>query len=366
MKRKLRPIFTAMAFVCILLGGMTGPSGAQPEGPIKKVKVALVLPGPVGDAGWNLAHLRALKALNKALPYVETHYTDSVPEGAEAERVFATYARKGYHVIIAGSFGYMDPALNMAKKFPKVVMMHCCGYKTAPNMATYYVRDFEVGYLAGILAGRMTKKNIIGFVGSHPIPNIVLNINAFAIGVRSVNPKAKVHLVWIQSWYNPAKEREAAESVLDVGADVVAQYVDSPAVQQVAEKRGAYSIGIYSDMSAFAPKAHLTSQVWNWGAIFNDVVKRVHEGTWKNDKYLWGLKEGAVELSPFSQAVPPSVRQLIEQRTTAIKEGRLNIFTGPIRDQKGAVRVPAGKKLSYLEAWKLGFLVEGFVGKLPK
>ena len=366
MKRELNPILSTMVLVCLLLVSMAGFSRAQPKGAIEKVKVALVLIGRVGGEGWNFAHMRAFKALEKAAPYVQSHYTESVPEGAEAERVFTTYARKGYHVILASSFGYMDPALNVAKRFPNLVMMHCCGFKTAPNMTTYYVRDYEVGYLAGIVAGRMTKTNIIGYVGAHPISNIVMNFNAFGLGVRSVNPKAKIHVVWTQSWYDPAKEREAADSVMDIGADVVAQYVDSPAAQQAAEKRGKYSIGIYSDMSAFAPKAHLTSQLWNWGRIYIDVVKRVHEGTWKNDRYLWGLKEGVVDLSPFNQAVPLSVRQLVEERKAAIKEGRLHIFAGPIRDQKGVLRVPAGKKLSHLEAWKLNFLVEGFIGTLPK
>ena len=366
MNRRKNPVLSTFLLGGFLLGFMAGLTWAQPQGPVEKVKVALVLPGPVGDAGWNYAHMRGLKALEKALPYVETHYTEMVSEGAEAERVFTAYARRGYHVILAGSFGYMDSALAVAKKFPQVVMLHCCGFKTAPNMGTYYVRDYEVGYLAGILAGQMTKSNIIGFVGSHPIPNIVMNVNAFGLGVRSVNPKAKIHLVWIQSWYDPAKEREAAESVMDVGADVVGQYVDSPAVQQAAEKRGRYSIGMYSDMSAFAPKSHLTSQVWNWGSFFIDAVKQVHEGAWKSQRLLWGLKEGAVELTAFNPAVPPSVRQQIEEQKAAIREGRLNIFTGPIRDQKGEVRVPAGKPLSYSEAWNLGFLVEGFVGTLPK
>ncbi|MFQ5913918.1 MAG: BMP family ABC transporter substrate-binding protein [Nitrospinota bacterium] len=359
-------VFSMLVLGWFLLGPTAGLGWAQPRGPIKKVKAALVLPGPVGDAGWNLAHMTDFKAMKKVLPSVEIRSTEMVPVGSEAERVFMAYARRGFHVIFAGSTSYTDSAVAVAKRFPELVIMVPFGYRSAPNVGNYYVRDYQVGYLAGVLAGRMTKKNIVGVVGTYPIPNIIMDLNAFAIGMRSVNPKAKLHLVWIQSWYDPAREREAADSVMDVGADVVAQLTDSPAVQQAAERRGRYAIGMYSDMSAFAPKYHLTSRVWKWDGIFIDVVKRLNEGTWKNDKYLWGLKEDAVALTPFNKVVPVSVRQLVEERRAALKEGRLKIFAGLIRDQKGAVRVPAGKQLSYSEAWNLGFLVEGIVGNIPK
>ncbi|HEY3249230.1 MAG TPA: BMP family ABC transporter substrate-binding protein [bacterium] len=362
MRVKFTSMLLALALITILF---FGSSFVQAQGP-EKLRVAMILAVPVGDAGWGLSHLIGLKYLEARVPNVEVAYSESVPETAEAERVLTDYARRGYRMLIAGSFGYMDSTLAVAQRFPNVVIINCCQFRLAPNVATYYVKDYEAGYLTGIIAGKMTKSNIIGYVAHMPVPNVILNVNAFAMGVRSVNPVAKIHLVWTQSWYDPAKEREGAESVMDVGADVVAEDTDSPAPVQAAERRGKYSIGIYSDMSAFGPRGNLTSAVWNWGPIFVDVALKIRNGTFKSMNYLWGLKEGGVTLAPLGRPVPADVRQLVADRKQALIDGTWFIFRGPIRDQSGAVRVPAGKVLSHQEAWSLGFLVEGIVGTLPR
>jgi basic membrane protein A len=361
MHLKLNRILLAVTLVTLLSGSIL----VQAQGP-ERLRVAMIIATPVGDAGWGLAHLVGLKYLESKVPNVEVAYTDLVPETAEAERVLTEYARRGYKLLIAGSFGYMDSSLAVARRFPEVVIINCCQSQLAPNVGTYYVKDYEASYLAGIIAGKMTKSNIIGMVAHMPIPNVILNVNGFALGVRSVNPNAKIHLVWTQSWYDPAKEREGAESVMDVGADIVAQDTDSPAPVQAAERRGKFSIGIYSDMSRFAPSGNLTSGVWNWGPIFVDAALKVRNRTWKSTNYLWGLKEGAVTLAALGRPVPADVRQLVAERKQALIDETLYIFKGPIRDQTGALRVPAGKVLSHQEAWSFGFLVEGIVGSLPK
>jgi basic membrane protein A len=353
-----------LVFLLIAIFSLAPPF-AQAQGP-EKLRIAMVIAVPVGDAGWGLSHLVGLKYLEGRVPNVEIAYSESVPETAEAERVLTEYARRGYKLIIAGSFGYMDSTLAVAQRFPQSFFINCCQFRLAPNVATYYVKDYETGYLAGIVAGKMTKTNVIGYVAHMPTPNVILNTNGFAMGVRSVNRNAKIHLVWTQAWYDPAKEREGAESVMDVGADIVAENTDSPAPVQAAERRGKFSIGVYTDMSSFGPNGNLTSSVWNWGPIWVDVANRIRNGTFRSTNYLWGLKEGGVTLAPLRRPVPADVREFVAARKQEIIEGTHFIFKGPIRDQSGTLRVPAGKVLTHQEAWSLGFLVEGIVGTIPR
>ena len=227
-------------------GDAAAPEAAASTG--TPVKAAFVYVSPVGDAGWTLAHDNARLAVDE-LDYVETAYTESVPEGADAERTISQYVRQGYNLIFTTSFGYMDPTITVAAGSPDVTFMHCSGFKTADNVGTYFGRMYQPRYLSGMIAGKMTESNVLGYVAAHPIPEVIRGINAFALGARAVNPDVKVHVVWTQTWYDPAKEREAAESLLDVGADVIAQHQDTPAPQQAAEKRGNYSIGYNSDMT---------------------------------------------------------------------------------------------------------------------
>jgi len=328
------------------------------------VKAAFIYVSPVGDAGWTLAHDNARKVID-ALPYVETAYTEAVPEGAEAERTLNQYVRDGYNLIFTTSFGYMDATINVAQQNPDVIFEHCSGFKTADNVGTYFGRMYQPRYLSGMIAGKMTESNTIGYVAAHPIPEVIRGIDAFTLGVRSVNPKAKVHVVWTQTWYDPAKEREAAESLLDIGADVIAQHQDTPAPQQAAEKRGKYSIGYNSDMASFAPGSYLTSPIWKWTVFYEKVVKEVHEGTWTSSQYWGGLADGVVGLAPYSDLVPQDVRDLVEAKKAEIVSGSWDVFNGPINNQDGTVMVAEGDTIPDQDLLGMTAFVEGVIGQLP-
>ncbi len=333
----------------------------------EKVKAAFIYVSPVGDAGWTTAHDRARKITEKELSaFLTTAYSESVPEGAQAEQVIERYARQGYNLIFTTSFGHMDPTLNVAKKFPNIIFMHCSGFKMLPNLGTYFGRMYQARYLSGIVAGKMTKSNTIGFVAAHPIPEVIRGINAFALGARSANPKAAVSVVWTQSWYDPPKEREAAEALLDKGADVIAQHQDTPAAQQAAEKRGKWSIGYNTDMRAFAPKAHLTAPIWRWEKIYIPVVQQVKAGTWKSEQLWPGMDAGVVDLAPFNEAVPADVRAQVEKAKGSILSKQWDVFTGPVKNQEGKVVVEAGKRMSDADMLSMSFFVEGVAGTLPK
>ncbi len=365
---------TAVVLLLVACGGLffvACGGGAEPEGDEERaadgktdVKAAFVYVSPVGDAGWTLAHDNARQEIEE-LPYVETAYTEAVPEGAEAERTLNQYVRQGYNLIFTTSFGYMDPTINVAATAPDVKFMHCSGFKRADNVGTYFGRMYQPRYLTGIIAGMMTKSNTVGYVAAHPIPEVIRGINAFALGVRSVNPEAQVRVVWTQTWYDPAKEREAAESLLDVGADVIAQHQDTPAPQQAAEKRGRYSIGYNSDMSSFAPKAHLTAPVWDWSVIYNKVVNEVHDGTWTSYDYWGGLDDGVVGLAPYSDLVPQDVRDVVEARKAEIVSGSWDVFTGPINNQAGEPWLPEGETMSDGDMLGMKQFVEGVIGTIP-
>jgi len=343
----------------------SGSKAKSSEGDGVPVKAAFVYVSPVGDAGWTLAHDRGRKVIDK-LPYVETAYTEAVPEGAEAERTISQYVRQGYNLIFTTSFGYMDPTINVAKRNPDVVFMHCSGFKTAENVGTYFGRMYQPRYLSGIVGGRMTTANKLGYVAAHPIPEVIRGINAFARGVRSVNPDATVHVVWTQTWYDPAKEREAAESLLDTGCDVIAQHQDTPGPQQAAQKRGKYSIGYNSDMSSFAPEAHLTAPIWNWGIIYKKVAQEVHNGTWTSYQYWGGLDDGVVALAPFGEMVPQDVREEVKEAKAKIISGGWDVFHGPVKNKDGEVTVAAGETMSDPDMLGMSYFVEGVVGTVPK
>jgi basic membrane protein A and related proteins len=327
------------------------------------LKVGFVFVSPVGDAGWSWAHDQGRLAI-EALPGVTTAYVEDIAEGPDAERVILNMARKGYDLIFATSFGYMDSMLKVANQFPKTVFMHCSGFKTAPNMGNYFGRIYQPRYLSGMVAGSMTKSNILGYVAAFPIPEVIRGINAFTLGAQAVNPDVQVRVVWTKTWYDPATEKEAGKSLLDVGADVIAQHQDSPGPQEAAQERGAYSVGYNSDMSAFAPRAHLTSAVWNWAPYYQKIVQDVQNGTWKNTPDWWGMKEGIVDLAPYGPMVPQAVRDKVDAKKQEILEGKEKIFVGPIKDQKGVVQVPAGKVASDEELLGMKYFVQGIVGTL--
>ncbi|MGA1846583.1 BMP family ABC transporter substrate-binding protein [Deferribacter abyssi] len=332
----------------------------------KDLKVGFVYVGPVGDGGWTYAHDQGRKALEE-LPYVKkTTYVESVPEGADALRVIMKLARTGHNLIFTTSFGFMDPTLEVAKRFKNVVFMHCSGYKTAQNVGTYFGRMYQPRYLTGMIAGAMTKSNIIGYVAAHPIPEVIRGINAFTLGVRKVNPKAIVKVVWTQTWFDPGTERNAAESLLDVGADVLAMHQDTPATLQAAEARGKFVIGYNSDMRKYAPNGFLTAPVWNWAAIYKYVANAVHTGTWKSEQIWWGMDKGAVKLAPISDKVPADVKKIVDKVKNDIISGKFKVFEGEIKDQNGRVILPKGKIFSDKELLGMSFFVEGVQGVIPK
>jgi basic membrane protein A len=332
-----------------------------------KMKVGFIYIGPVGDAGWTYAHDLGRQYLVKHLgDKVSVTYIESVPEGQESAGVIRSLAARGYKLIFATSFGYMDPMLQVAAQFPNTVFMHCSGYKTAPNMGTYFGRMYEPRFLTGLIAGAMTKTNKIGYVAAHPIPEVIRGIDAFTLGVRAVNPKAKVHVIWTNTWYDPATEKEAALSLLSLGCDVLTQHQDSPATLQAAQEKGAYAIGYNTDMSKFAPKAYLTSPTWNWGPFYVKTAEQVLNGTWKTEQYWGGLKDNVVGLAPMSKLVPQSVQRLVLQIKKDIINGDFKVFEGPIYDQNGKLRVKDGEVLPDSDLLSMNWFVQGVVGNIPK
>jgi basic membrane protein A len=327
----------------------------------KDLQVGFVYVSPIGDAGWSYAHDTGRKMVDK-LPEVKTSFVEAVPEGPDAERVMLNMARKGFDLIFATSYGYMDPMLKVAKQFPKTVFMHCSGFKTAENMGNYFGRIYQARYLSGMVAGKMTKSNILGYVAAYPIPEVIRGINAFTLGARAENPKVQVRVVWTKTWFDPPKEKEAAKSLIDVGADVIAQHQDTPSPQEAAQEKGIYSVGYNSDMSAFAPKAHLTAPVWNWGPFYVETVQKVQKGTWKSESVWLGLETGIVDLAPFGPMVPKAVQDRVSAKKQEIRDGKYKVFTGPIKDQKGTVRIPEGTLPPDKDLLGMTWFVEGVVG----
>jgi simple sugar transport system substrate-binding protein len=360
---RFRSLLTTAFIAAALFAAAVLP--AQAADPLK---VAFVYIDPVGDSGWSYQHDLGRRALEKALgPKVKTTYVENIPATADAERVIRQLAAAGNDMIFTTSFGYMEPTLKVAKLFPKVRFAHATGYKTAPNMVTYEARFYEGAYLLGVLAGKMTKSNTLGFVGSYPIPEVIRNINAFTLGAKSVNPAIKTKVIWIDTWYDPGKERQAAETLIAQGSDVLCQNTDSPAVVQAAEKKGVYAFGWDSDMSKYGPHAELTANTENWGVYYIDEVRKVLAGTWTgNRKDAWGLKEKMVELTPLNKSIPPAVMQLFEDRKQAIISGTLQPFSGPVKDNAGRIKVPAGTALSASDLMSINWYVEGVEGSVPK
>lgn len=354
----------------LMIGGLgffaQGGTQAQDE----PFRVAFVYVGPVGDLGWTWAHDQGRLAIEAAFPDVETAYVESVPENpADAERVIRDFAQQGFDLIITTSFGYMDPTINVAADFPDVEFVHISGYKTAENVSTGFGKIDEPRYVSGIVAGRQTQSNKIGYVAAFPIPEVIRGINAFTLGVRSVNPDAVVQVVWTNTWFDPAVEREAAEALLDGGADVIAQHQDTPGPQQAAEDRGVWGVGYNADMSELAPNAVLTSVIWNWGVYYVDVVRQVIDGTWVGGQQYWGnWQDGVVGLAPIAEWVDEEIRTEAETAAAAFEAGEQNIytvFTGPINDNTGEERIADGVSLTDEELLNILWFVEGVEGTIP-
>jgi len=340
---------------------------ALATGALAADNICYVYVSPIGDAGWTYQHDVGRRQMEKALAgKVTTKYVENVAEGADAERVIRELAQSGCKVIFATSFGYMNYMEKVSKQFPKVIFMHATGYKTGPNFGIYNARFYEGRYLAGVVAGKMTKSNILGYVAAFPIPEVLQGINAFARGARSVNPKAEVRVIWVNSWFDPGKEREAASTLISQGADVVTHHTDSTAVVQTAEEKGKYAIGYHSDMSKYGPKAHLTASTHDWGDFYTRTVSDALAGTWKTTNVWGGMKDGMVKLAPLNPAIPADVKALVAKQEAEIIGGKLHPFAGPVVDQDGKTRVPAGKSITDEELGKMDYYVEGVASKLPK
>lgn len=329
------------------------------------LKVGFVYVSPIGEAGWTWQQDIGRRELEEALgDKVKTQYVEDVPEGADAERVIRDLAQQGNKLIFTTSFGYMNPTLKVAKQFPDVKFVHSTGYKTADNVAVTNARFYEARYLAGIVAGKMTESNVAGYVGAFPIPEVLQGINAFTRGMRSVNPEAEVRVIWVNSWYDPGKERDAALALLGQGADVLTHHTDSTATVQAAEEKGKYAVAYHSDMSKFAPKAQVVAVTHHWGDYFTDAAKQVLDGNWKSSMTWGGLKEDMARVEGFGPTVPEDVRALVEEKKQEIIAGTLNPFGAPLKDNTGKVVLESGS-LDDDALNRMNYYVEGVAGKLP-
>jgi len=359
----------------------TAPAAVATTG--TKFRAAFVYTGPINDHGWSNAHDDGRKALEQALgAQIETAYTENVPETADSQRVFEDYARKGFDVIYGTSFGFMDYMLEAAKSFPNVKFDHCSGFKTAPNMSTYYAAEEEPRYVSGMIAGKMTKTNTLGFVGSFPIPEVIRFMNAFAAGVQATNPDARIHMVWINTWFDPPQEKAGAESVLDLNADVLTGTTDSPSLAQAAAARSKYAVGVDYDQSSYAPTAILQSDRFLWAQHYINSVKSIMNGSWKPVQLYYHMKDGMVEPTPPASFVPADVATAAMNVAAQIKAGTFNIWKGPLTDNHGNVKAPEGKTLgdfldgtpeagqskddAYVQSNQMNWALSNIIGDIPQ
>lgn len=344
------------------------PAAAAPAPAPKPepLKIAFAYVGPVGDGGWTFAHDNGRKAIEKEFgDKVVTSFVEKVPESADAERVIRDMVGQGNKLIFGTTFGYMEPMLKVAGDSKDVKFEHATGYKTAENMRTYDSRTYEGAYMAGVIAGKMTKTNTLGVVGSIPIPEVVRNINSFTLGAQSVNPKIKTKVVWVGDWFNPPKETEAATALINGGADVLMQNTDSSAVLQTAEKMGKRAFGWDSDMTAYGPKAHLGSAVINWGPYYVKAVRDALEGKWTTGQAWWGVKEGAIDMVNVAADVPEDTKKRIDEIKAGLKDGSFVIWKGPIADNTGKEVLAKDATADDKFLGGINFFVKGVEGKVP-
>ena len=341
------------------------PVAAAPAKP-EPLKIAFAYVGPVGDGGWTFAHDNGRKAVEKEFgDKVVTSFVEKVPEAADAERVFRDMIGQGNKLIFGTTFGYMEPMLKVAADNKGVKFEHATGYKTAENLRTYDSRTYEGAYMAGIIAGAMTKSNTLGVVGSVPIPEVIRNLNSFTLGAQSVNPKIKTKVVWVNEWFNPPKETEAATSLINGGADVLFQNTDSAAVLKTAEEKGKRAFGWDSDMTAYGPKAHLASSIINWGPYYIKATRDALEGKWATGKAWWGVKEGAIDIVSIAEDVPAETKAKVEEVKKGLADGSFVIWKGPIVDNTGKEQLAKDAVADDAFLGGLSFYVKGVEGKIP-
>lgn len=361
---KVVALLAIVLLVAVFAAGCGGGGEEAAEGQDQDFKVGFVYVGSPGDGGFTYSHDQGRKYLEEQMPDVKCEVIENVAD-ADAAQAVTQLAENGCKVIFSTSFGFMDPTIEVAAKYPDVVFMHCSGFKTADNVGTYFGRMYQGRYLSGMVAGQMTESNLIGYVAAFPIPEVIRGIDAFTLGARSVNPDVNVKVVWTNTWFDPAAEKEAANALLDAGADIIAQHQDTSGPQVAAEEAGKYSIGYHSDMSGLAPKAVLTSSIWNWGPYYVETVKAVQAGTWETGRYWGSMADGVVELAPYADMVPEEVRTKVDATKEQILSGEWDVFTGPIKDQEGNVKVADGVKLTDDEMENINWFVEGVQGTIP-
>ena len=340
--------------------GLTLPALTRSGFAAEPLKVGFVYLGAIGDYGWTWSHEQGRKALDAALKgQIVTSYVENVKEDASAVPVMKDLAQQGNKLIFTTSYGYMDQTIEAAKQFPDVKWEHCTGYKRADNVGTYNSRFYQGRAVTGTIAGMMSKTGTIGFLGSFKIPEVVMGVNAFTLAAQAVNPKITTKLVMIDTWFDPAKEAAAAETLANLGCDVIAQHVDSPATLQVCEKRKIYGFGYGADMSRFAPHAHLTASLDLWGPYYIERAKAVLDGSWKSDDIWWGMKEGLLGMAPYNKDVPDNVRAAADKIIAGTKDGTYEVFTGPISDQTGKERVAKGQRMEDKDLLVMDWYVKG-------
>ena len=353
----------AVAVACFF-----SPVFSQPKAPASEpLKAGFVYVSPITEAGWTKQHDEGRKAVEAALGAgVKTTFVENVPEGADAERVIRDLARQGHQIIFTPSFGYMEPTLKVAKEFPDVKFESITGYKAADNVAAANARYYEGRYLAGIAAGRMTQTGVAGYVAGFPIPEVLQGINAFTLGMRSVNPKAQVKVVWLNAWFDPPKERDAAMALFNQNVDVIAFHTGSTAVMTAAQERGKLAVAYHSDMRKVAPDAQIVAVTHQWGDYYTRRIQAAANGTWTSGKVWGGVKEGMIRVGDFGSKVPKAVQAEVLARQKDIASGKLRPFAGPIVDNEGREVVPKGQAMTDEQILTMNFLVSGVQGRIAK
>ncbi|MBR0826325.1 BMP family ABC transporter substrate-binding protein [Bradyrhizobium manausense] len=356
----MRKTILAAVAGLLLAGSISAASAAD------KLKVGFIYLGPIGDLGWTYQHEQGRLALVKELgDQIETTYLENVPEGPDSERAIEQLVRAGNKLIFTTSFGYMDPTLKVAKKYPNVHFEHATGYKRAPNMSTYSAKWYQGRYIQGQIAAKMSKSGVLGYIGSFPIPEVVSGINATMLGAQAVNPNIKVKIIWVNTWFDPGKEADAAKALLDQGADIIMQHTDSPAAMQIASERGKLAFGQDSEMIKFGPKAQLTSILDTWGPYYIERVKAELAGTWKSEDSWGGLDSHMFAMAPYTN-MPDDVKKAAEETQAAITSGKLHPFKCPIVGQDGKeVECKGGANLDAGQILGMNFYVKGIDDKLP-
>ena len=330
------------------------------------LKIGFIYVGPISDHGWTYQHDQGRLAIEEKFgDKVETTFIESVSEGPDAERAIERMAREGHDLIFTTSFGFMNPTIKVAKKFPDVKFEHATGYKRADNVSTYSARFYEGRYVIGQIAAKMSKTGTAGYIASFPIPEVVRGINSFMLGAQSVDPDFKVKIIWVNTWYDPGKEADAAKALIDQGADIISQHTDSPAALQVAEERGVLAFGQASDMIKFAPKAQLTAIIDDWSSYYVSRVQAVLNGSWKSEDTWGGLDEDMVIMANYTN-LPNDVASAAQETAKMIESGKLNPFTGPVTKQDGSEWLKAGETADDGTLLGMDFYVEGIDDKLPQ